>query len=160
MATSYALAHPFTFDIAGPAFKSDPYPTWAAMRAAGPVIPIRLPFVGRVWATTTHAATLALVKDNETFVQEGAKAGKSGVAGMQWWMRPRRAEGDHQQHAAERRAGSPAGCASWSTAPSPAATSTPCVAPSRPSPTACSTAWRAARPWTSPSNIRAACRWR
>jgi cytochrome P450 len=50
------------------------------------VVPIRLPFVGRVWVTTTHAATLALVKGNETFVQEGRHAGKSGVAGMQWWM--------------------------------------------------------------------------
>jgi len=26
------------------------------------------------------------VKDNETFVQEGRHAGKSGFAGMQWWM--------------------------------------------------------------------------
>jgi cytochrome P450 len=56
------------------------------MRQAGPVIPVRLPFVGRVWVTTTHESTLAMVKDNELFVQEGRHAGKSGVAGMQWWM--------------------------------------------------------------------------
>src|SRR4029079_1091105 len=31
-------------------------------------------------------ATLAMVKDNELFVQEGRHAGKSGVAGLQWWM--------------------------------------------------------------------------
>src|SRR6185369_11578478 len=30
--------------------------------------------------------TLAMVKDNELFVQEGRKVGKSGVAGFQWWM--------------------------------------------------------------------------
>jgi len=84
--TAYRLGQPLAFDISGPAFKADPHPTWAAMRAAGPVIPIRLPFVGRVWVTTTHAATLSLVKDNERFVQEGRHAGKSGVAGMQWWM--------------------------------------------------------------------------
>ncbi len=86
MTAPHSLAHPLSFDISGPAFKADPHPTWAAMRAAGPVIPIRLPFVGRVWVTTTHAATLALVKDNARFVQEGRHAGKSGVAGMQWWM--------------------------------------------------------------------------
>ena len=56
------------------------------MRAAGPVIPIRLPFVGRAWVTTTHAATLAMVKDNGLFVQEGRHAGKSGVAGFSWWL--------------------------------------------------------------------------
>lgn len=82
----YGLSHPLSFEIASAAFKADPSPTFAAMRQAGPVIPIRLPFVGRVWVTTTHESTLALVKDNELFVQEGRHAGKSGVAGMQWWM--------------------------------------------------------------------------
>src|ERR1700757_3607294 len=82
----HRLSQPPGFDIATAAFKSDPSPTFAAMRQAGPVIPIRLPFVGRVWVTTTHESTLALVKDNELFVQEGRHAGKSGVAGMQWWM--------------------------------------------------------------------------
>ena len=56
------------------------------MRAAGPVVPLKLPFVGRVWVTTTHAAALAMVKDNGLFVQEGRNAGKSGVAGFYWWM--------------------------------------------------------------------------
>jgi cytochrome P450 len=84
--TAYRLREPLAFDMSGAAFKANPLPTFAAMRAAGPVIPIRMPFVGRVWVTTTHAATLALVKDNDCFVQEGRHAGKSGVAGMQWWM--------------------------------------------------------------------------
>jgi cytochrome P450 len=39
-----------------------------------------------VWLTTTHAATIAMVKDNDLFVQEGRHAGKSGAAGLQWWM--------------------------------------------------------------------------
>jgi cytochrome P450 len=82
----YRLIQPLPFNIATAAFKADPLPTFAAMRAAGPVIPVKLPFLGRVWVTTTHASTLAMVKDNELFVQEGRHAGKSGVAGMQWWM--------------------------------------------------------------------------
>ncbi|MGZ6017120.1 MAG: cytochrome P450 [Phenylobacterium sp.] len=80
------LAQPLAFDITATAFKADPFPTFAAMRQAGPVIPIRMPFLGRVWVTTTHEATLAMVKDNGLFVQEGRHAGKSGVAGLQWWM--------------------------------------------------------------------------
>ena len=81
-----SLGKPLGFDITSARFKADPSPTFAAMRTAGPVIPIRLPFVGRVWVTTTHAATLAMVKDNGLFVQEGRNAGKSGVAGFGWWL--------------------------------------------------------------------------
>ncbi len=74
-------------DIAGAAFKRDPFPTFAAMQAAGPVIALKVPLLGRCWATTSHEATSAMVKDNELFVQEGRHAGKPGVVGgMQWWM--------------------------------------------------------------------------
>ena len=74
------------FDLESAAFKENPFATFAAMRAAGPVVSVRLPFVGKAWVTTSYASTLAMVKDNKTFVQEGRHAGKSGVAGMQWWM--------------------------------------------------------------------------
>ena len=74
------------FDLSGAAFKGNPFATFARMREAGPVLSTRLPFVGKTWVTTTYASTLAMVKDNETFVQEGRHAGKSGFAGMQWWM--------------------------------------------------------------------------
>ena len=84
--TVHDLTHPLHFDIQRAAFKADPAPTFAAMRTAGPVVPIKVAFLGRVWVTTTHASTLAMVKDNEIFVQEGRNAGKPGVAGFQWWM--------------------------------------------------------------------------
>ncbi|MEM9108162.1 MAG: cytochrome P450, partial [Pseudomonadota bacterium] len=84
--TTYSLEKPLKFDIEGAAFKRHPFRTFAAMREAGPVLPMKLPFVGKVWVTTTHEAALLMVKDNETFVQEGRHAGKSGVAGLQWWM--------------------------------------------------------------------------
>ncbi|HEY3888493.1 MAG TPA: cytochrome P450 [Caulobacteraceae bacterium] len=85
--TPNRLDNPLKIDIAGAAFKRDPFPTLAAMRAAGPVIALKLPLLGRAWATTTHEATLAMVKDNDLFVQEGRHAGKPGlVGGMQWWM--------------------------------------------------------------------------
>lgn len=83
---AHRLDRPLKFDLVGVGPKRDPFPQFAAMRAAGPVIPVRLPVLGKVWLTTTHAATLAMVKDNALFVQEGRHAGKSGTAGMPWWM--------------------------------------------------------------------------
>jgi cytochrome P450 len=74
------------FDLTSAASKRDPHPTWAAMRAAGHVIRVKVPFFGSAWLTTTHAATLAMVKDNDLFVQESRHAGKTGVAGFGWWM--------------------------------------------------------------------------
>jgi cytochrome P450 len=85
-ARAYHVSSPLRFDLEGQAFKRNPFPTLAAMRAAGPVIPVKLPLLGNAWVTTTHAATLAMVKDNGLFVQEGRHAGKSGVTGMRWWM--------------------------------------------------------------------------
>jgi len=82
----YSLSTPLRFDIESAAFKSNPFPTFEEMRAAGPVIPIKFPILGRTWITTTHASTSAMVKDNGSFVQEGRHAGKSGVPGMRWWM--------------------------------------------------------------------------
>jgi len=79
------LDRPLEFDLTGVGPKRDPFPQFAAMRAAGPVIPVRIPMLGKVWLTTTHAATLAMVKDNALFVQEGRHAGKKGTAGMPWW---------------------------------------------------------------------------
>jgi cytochrome P450 len=79
---------PVKVDLTSKASKRDPFPGLAAMRAAGPVIPIRMAMLGKAWLTTTHASATAMVKDNETFVQEGRHAGKTsiGAAGMPWWM--------------------------------------------------------------------------
>ena len=46
-APAYRLNQPLSFDITTAAFKADPPPTFAAMRRAGPVIPVKLPFVGK-----------------------------------------------------------------------------------------------------------------
>jgi len=85
----HRLDRPVKFDPTSAASKRNPFPQFAAMRAAGPVVPVKLPLLGRAWFTTTHAAALAMVKDNALFVLEGRHAGKSVTAGMQWWM-PRR----------------------------------------------------------------------
>lgn len=85
---AYSLAEPLSFDIMAASFHADPFPTFAAMRAAGPVIPLRLPLLGRTWAPTTYEATSAAMKSSDLFVLEGRHAGRAatGTAGMQWWM--------------------------------------------------------------------------
>jgi cytochrome P450 len=83
---AYSLSAPLRFDLEGAGVKANPFPLFAAMREAGPVIPVKFPFIGKAWVTTTHEATSAMVKDNTLFVQEARHAGKSGVAGMKWWM--------------------------------------------------------------------------
>jgi cytochrome P450 len=84
--TNYSLNTPLRFDFGSVASKADPFAFFAAMRDAGPVIPIKFPIVGRAWVTTTYDATAVMLKDNERFVQEARHAGKRGVAGMKWWM--------------------------------------------------------------------------
>jgi len=80
------LRAPLRFDFDGTASKADPFAFFASLREAGPVIPVKLPLVGKAWLTTTHEATSAMVKDNILFVQEARHAGKTGVAGLAWWM--------------------------------------------------------------------------
>ncbi|MGD8354771.1 MAG: hypothetical protein PVH83_03790, partial [Methyloceanibacter sp.] len=84
--SAYSLANPLRVDLQSLESKQDPFAFFAGLRDAGPVIPLKMPFVGRVWATTTYDATSAMLKDNRLFVQEGRHAGKSGVAGLSWWM--------------------------------------------------------------------------
>lgn len=82
-----------SFDLVGPAYKDDPFPTHEAMRAVGPVLPVRLPLVGRVWTTSTFEATEAMAKGGpggDLFVLEGrnvtGRRVRAGPAGMRWWM--------------------------------------------------------------------------
>lgn len=83
---SHSLKNPLPFKLTGQEFCRDPWPTFAAMREAGEVIPVKLPIIGHMWMTSSYAATEAVLKDNSLFVLEGRNAGKSGVAGMKWWM--------------------------------------------------------------------------
>ena len=52
------------------------------LRACGPVVEIKLPIVGKVWATTTYELAARVLKDNETFTMRNGGA----VAGVRWWM--------------------------------------------------------------------------
>lgn len=75
-----------TFDITSDDFKREPWPTLAALHAAGPLVQIRFPLIGQVWLATRAASVSEVLKDTDRFVMDPANAGKTFVAGMKWWM--------------------------------------------------------------------------
>jgi cytochrome P450 len=64
-------------------FFRNPATTFERLRAAGPVVEVRFPFVGRAWITTTHEMTARVLKDSETF---SMRKDDGAVTGMRWWM--------------------------------------------------------------------------
>lgn len=74
------------FDLVSQEFKRDPFPTFAEMRAQGPIIRVNLPLVGETWLTTTFESANELLKNKKDFVQEPGNAGRRNMAGIQWWM--------------------------------------------------------------------------
>lgn len=75
-------------DLVSQSFMRNPCPTWSRLREAGPVLRVKLPLIGTSWVTTTHEAANQVLKDDETFVREPAKAGRRQLPGMRWWMPP------------------------------------------------------------------------
>lgn len=75
------------YNLADPDFLIDPSPMLAQMRAEGPLVRVKLPIVGKMWVTTTYAATAEIVKGKDKFFLTGAGAGqpRMGDAGLPWW---------------------------------------------------------------------------
>ncbi len=74
------------FDLKGQAFKRDPLPTLAAMRAAGSVVPSRIPILGKVSFATSYDAVETLLKDKERFVVDPRPIGKKTIRRLPWWF--------------------------------------------------------------------------
>jgi cytochrome P450 PksS len=70
-------------DFASPDYFRDPAAAIARLRAAGPVVEVRFPIVGKVWATTTQALADQVLKDTASFT---IRKENGDVAGLQWWM--------------------------------------------------------------------------
>ena len=49
----------------------------------GPVVEVRFPIIGKVWATTTQALADRVLKDTDTFT---IRKEDGTVAGLRWWM--------------------------------------------------------------------------
>jgi cytochrome P450 len=71
------------FDLTTQEFFRDPAPTVTRLRVAGPVVEVRLPFVGRVWMTTTQEMASRVLKDGKLFT---VRKDDGALAAMRWWM--------------------------------------------------------------------------
>jgi cytochrome P450 len=70
-------------DFASQDFFRDPAAGVKRLQAAGPVVEVRIPIVGRVWMTTTQEMASRVLKESQLFTlrkEDGA------VAGLRWWM--------------------------------------------------------------------------
>jgi hypothetical protein len=85
MATCNGIATAMTqrFDFANQDYLRDPAAGLARLRAAGALVDVRFPIIGKVWITTTQEMASRVLKDSATFTlrQEGG-----AVAGLRWWM--------------------------------------------------------------------------
>ena len=54
-------------DFMSQEYLCDPVAGLAKLRAAGPVVKVRFPIIGKTWITTTHDLAGRVLKDNETF---------------------------------------------------------------------------------------------
>jgi cytochrome P450 len=61
----------------------DPAAEIEKLRAAGPVVEVRFPTVGKVWTTTTQDLADRVLKDSETFT---LRKDDGSIAGFRWWM--------------------------------------------------------------------------
>jgi len=69
-------------DFSSQEYLRDPARGIERIRAAGAVVQVRFPIVGKVWITTTSETASQVLKDSTTFTMRKDGA----VAGMQWWM--------------------------------------------------------------------------
>ena len=74
------------FKINEPNFLRARTPTLTRMRETGPLVAIKIPFIGKCWVTTTDAAARALLKDEVHFVRNPANAGGRDISRYYWFL--------------------------------------------------------------------------
>src|SRR5262249_19676958 len=70
-------------DLVSQHYFRDPATEIAKLRASGPIVEVRLPIIGKVWATTTHQLADQVLKDSESFA---LRKEDGGIAGLPWWI--------------------------------------------------------------------------
>jgi cytochrome P450 PksS len=73
----------FPADFTSQEFFRNPAAEIEKLRAAGPVVEVRFPLVGRVWTTTTQDLANEVLRDSKTFT---VRRDDGNVAGLRWWM--------------------------------------------------------------------------
>ena len=80
----FSLRSPLKFSLSSLNFFENPAPILKKMCEAGAIIPLKIPMIGRIWVTTTYAATEDAMKARTFFFLEGQSVGKSKSAQMPW----------------------------------------------------------------------------
>ena len=70
-------------DFASQDYFRNPAAAIEEFRRSGPVVEVRFPIIGKVWATTTQALADRVLKDTATFT---IRKDNGDVAGLRWWM--------------------------------------------------------------------------
>jgi cytochrome P450 len=70
-------------DFTSQEYFRNPAAELAKLRAAGPVVEVRFPLVGTVWATTTQELANQVLRDSQTFT---LRKDDGDVVGLRWWM--------------------------------------------------------------------------
>src|SRR5215471_16706083 len=70
-------------DFTSQEFFRDPRAGLKRLQAAGPVVEVKFPIVGRVYAATTQEAASRVLKDGGVFT---LRKDDGTVAGLRWWM--------------------------------------------------------------------------
>ena len=70
-------------DFTSQEFFRNPAAAIENLRRMGPVVEVRFPIIGKVWATTTQALADQVLKDTDIFT---IRRDDGNVAGLQWWM--------------------------------------------------------------------------
>ncbi len=70
-------------DFTSQEFFRNPAASMEKLRGQGPVVEVRFPIIGTVWATTTQALADQVLKDTDTFT---IRKDDGTVAGLRWWM--------------------------------------------------------------------------
>jgi cytochrome P450 len=70
-------------DFASQDYFRNPTAALEKLRKQGPVVEVRFPLIGKVWATTTQGLADQVLKDTATFT---LRREDGNVAGLQWWM--------------------------------------------------------------------------
>src|SRR6476620_5266993 len=69
-------------DFTSQDYLRDPAAGLTKLRAAGPVVQVRFPIIGKTWITTTSDLAGRVLKDSETFTMRQ----NGRLAGLRWWM--------------------------------------------------------------------------
>lgn len=75
-------------DLHSDAFLRHPGQGARALRDEAELVRMRLPILGPVWVTTTHAATHQVLSDAVTYVRNPANAGGKPPEKVYWWVPP------------------------------------------------------------------------